>query len=115
MAVSVVVSAIMSVIFLGEKLNFTATAGIILCVLGSVIIVLHAPESTATETLPQFFGYVFQPGFICFALLCFGVICYLVLRVGPKYGHVHPVVYISTTALVGAYLVSSAQGTIALI
>jgi hypothetical protein len=55
-------SAIMSVFYLNEKLNFTATSGIILCLLGSIIIVLHAPSSNTTNTLPAFFSNVFSPG-----------------------------------------------------
>lgn len=31
-------------------------------------------------------------------------------KLGPRYGHVHPAVYVATTALGGAFLVSSAQG-----
>lgn len=57
-------SAIMSVIYLDEKLNFTATAGIILCLIGSIIIVLHAPSNNTTQTLPAFFAYVLSPGAI---------------------------------------------------
>lgn len=62
LSVSVIFSAVMSVIFLDEKLNFTAVAGIVLCILGSVIIVLHAPSNTTTETIPEFFSYVIAPG-----------------------------------------------------
>lgn len=35
---------------------------------------------------------------------------WLIFKVAPKYGHVHPAIYLSITALVGAYLVTSAQG-----
>lgn len=62
MAVSVVVSSIMSVLLLKEKLNFTATAGIILCLLGAVIIVLHGPMSETLVNLKEFIHFLLAPG-----------------------------------------------------
>jgi hypothetical protein len=100
----------MSVLFLNEKLNFTATAGILLCIIGAVIIVIHGPSSNAAKTLPEFFAYVFSPGFLVYTGVLVCVLIWLVFKVGPKYGHVHPAIYLSITALGGAYLVASAQG-----
>ena len=65
MAVSVVVSAVMSVIILKEKINFTASAGIILCLLGSTIIVLHGPMTQTVTDLRQFIRFVLAPGQYC--------------------------------------------------
>lgn len=68
MAVSVVVryqvfiSSVLSVFFLNETLNFTAIAGILLCIIGAVIVVLYGPTSSHTTTLPEFFHYVIAPG-----------------------------------------------------
>ncbi|KAJ3276728.1 hypothetical protein HDV01_002781 [Terramyces sp. JEL0728] len=109
-AVSVVVSAVLSVIFLGEKMNFSGGCGIILCIIGSTVIVLHGPPSTQTDTIPQFFSYVFQPGFLVYTFLCAVLVIWLIFKVGPVYGHVQPIVYLSINAFAGAYLVNSAQG-----
>ncbi|KAJ3262257.1 hypothetical protein HK103_002670 [Boothiomyces macroporosus] len=109
-AVSVVVSAVLSVIFLGEKINFSGGCGIILCIIGSTIIVLHGPPSTQTDTIPQFFSYVLQPGFLVYTFLCGVLVIWLIFKVGPVYGHVQPIVYLSINAFAGAYLVNSAQG-----
>ncbi|KAJ3094937.1 hypothetical protein HDU97_007433 [Phlyctochytrium planicorne] len=62
-ALSVVLSAILSSIFLKERLNFAGKIGCAQCLLGATIIVIHAPESNATETIPEFLSYVFSPGF----------------------------------------------------
>lgn len=62
MAVSVVVSSIMAVIVLKEKLNFTASAGIILCLLGAVIIVLHGPMTQTVANLTEFTKFIIAPG-----------------------------------------------------
>eukprot|EP00842_Homolaphlyctis_polyrhiza_P004219 jgi/Hompol1/4799/HPOL_003909-RA len=109
-AISVVVSAILSIMFLKEKLNFSGTAGICLCVIGATIIVLHGPASTATDTIPAFMSFVMAPGFLTFACICLMLVVYLIFHIAPRYGHVHPVVYISVTSIVGSFLVNAAQG-----
>ena len=109
-AVSVVVSAILSIVFLSEKLNFSGSMGILLCIIGSVFIVLHAPPSTQTETLPEFFSYVLSPGFLVYSFFAVAVLCYLVFRLGPLYGSTQPIIYLSITSLGGAFLVNAAQG-----
>ena len=74
------------------------------------MIVLHGPHSTATDRIPDFFTYVTAPGFISYAVLCLILLVYIIFYVAPRYGHVHPVVYISVTSIVGAFLVNGAQG-----
>ncbi|KAK5671289.1 hypothetical protein QVD99_002318 [Batrachochytrium dendrobatidis] len=109
-AISVVVSAILSIVFLKEKLNFSGTAGICLCVIGATIIVLHGPSSTATETIPAFIYFVMAPGFLTYSCVSLVFVLYMIFHIGPRYGHVHPIVYISITSIVGSFLVNAAQG-----
>ncbi|KAJ2998485.1 hypothetical protein HDV02_004493 [Globomyces sp. JEL0801] len=109
-SVQVVVSAIMSVLFLKESLNFSATAGICLCIIGAIILVLNGPKSTSSKTLPEFFSFVLAPGFMVYTSFILIALLLLVFKLGPQYGHAHPAVYLSITALAGAYLVCSAQG-----
>ncbi|KAJ3347696.1 hypothetical protein HDU91_006720 [Kappamyces sp. JEL0680] len=109
-AVSVVISAILSFLFLGEKLNYSGAMGILLCIIGSVLIILHAPPSSQTETIPEFFSYVLSPGFLIYTGLAIVLMCYLVFRMGPLYGKTQPIVYLSITSLGGAFLVNGAQG-----
>lgn len=109
-AVSVVVSAILSIAFLGERLNFSGVMGIFLCIIGSIFIVLHAPPSTQTEQIPEFFSYVLSAGFIVYFFLVSALLLYLVFRLGPLYGQTQPIVYLSITSIGGAFLVNAAQG-----
>ena len=109
-ALSVAVSAILAALILKEKLSFSGVVGISQCIFGSVIIVLYAPASNATKTVDEFFSYVLQPGFIVYSILCAGVTIYLVYFAAKKYGQQHPAVFISVVAIVGSYLVLSAQG-----
>ena len=105
-AVSVVVSAILSIAFLGERLNFSGVMGILLCIIGSIFIVLHAQ----TDQIPGFFAYVFSPGFLVYSFLVIALLVYLVFRLGPLYGSTQPILYLSIISLGGAFLVNAAQG-----
>jgi uncharacterized membrane protein len=109
-AISVVVSPILSVFVLNEKLNFSGICGIMLCIIGSVIIVFHGPPTTATETIPQFISYVLHPVFLVFLFLSGGLLIWLIFFIAPLYGPTQPVVYLSITSIGGAFLVNAAQG-----
>ncbi|KAI8847189.1 magnesium transporter NIPA-domain-containing protein [Chytridium lagenaria] len=97
-ALSVVISAILSSIFLKERLNFSGKVGCAQCLLGATLIVIHAPESNVTETIPDFMSYVLTPGFLIYTFVC------------GAYGDKNPLVYISICSTVGSFLVLSIQG-----
>ncbi|KAJ3247946.1 hypothetical protein HDU77_008396 [Chytriomyces hyalinus] len=109
-AISVVISAVLSAVFLNEKLNFSGIIGCAQCLIGAVIIVLHAPASHITETIPQFMHLVVQPVFLVYSAFVAGALCYLIFYLQPRYAQKSPVIYISISSLGGSYLVLSTQG-----
>ncbi|KAI8834974.1 magnesium transporter NIPA-domain-containing protein [Chytriomyces cf. hyalinus JEL632] len=109
-ALSVVISAVLSSIFLKERLNLTGKIGCAQCVLGATIIVINAPETSATETMAEFFAFVVAPGFLVYSVVLLLGIFYLIHRVSPRYGSKHPIVYISICSLIGSFLVVAIQG-----
>jgi hypothetical protein len=95
--------------------------------IGSLIIVLHAPEDKPVETVDEILSYALRPGaFIkhstChvylfprtgFLLYCFTVLVFtlvMIYAVAPKYGRSNPVVYISICSLVGSISVMAIKG-----
>ncbi|KAJ3396916.1 hypothetical protein HDU92_001489 [Lobulomyces angularis] len=109
-ALSVVISAVLSSIFLNENLDFAGKIGCIQCVLGALIIVLNAPENNTTTTVRDFFSFVITPIFLVYTVLVFGCIFYLIHYIAPKYGDKHPLCYILICSLMGSFLVLSCQG-----
>lgn len=56
-------SAILSSIFLKERLSFQGKIGCLQCVLGAIIIVMHAPEQGAADSSIETFKHlVLSPG-----------------------------------------------------
>jgi magnesium transporter len=48
--------------FLGEKLGILGKIGCAICLIGSVIIVLHAPPDEEVETIDVLLQYALRPG-----------------------------------------------------
>ncbi|KAG9045505.1 hypothetical protein FS837_006167 [Tulasnella sp. UAMH 9824] len=63
-ALSVVICAILSSIFLKETLTFFGWIGCFLCIVGSIIIALNGPQEQAVETIKEFQKLFFAPGFL---------------------------------------------------
>lgn len=61
-ALSVLIGAVLASIFLKEELGRIGGAGCALCLLGSLVIVLHAPEDKDIKTIDEMLGYATSPG-----------------------------------------------------
>jgi len=55
-------SAVLASFFLHEKLGIVGKVGCALCLIGSVIIVLHAPEDKEIQSVDQILDLALQPG-----------------------------------------------------
>ncbi|KAF7300860.1 hypothetical protein MKEN_01312200 [Mycena kentingensis (nom. inval.)] len=100
-ALSVIIGAILASFILNEKLGHLGRIGCGLCVLGTTIIVLHAPADQDISSIPQFFAYALEPGFLLYVVtaLCFTLT--MMFYAGPRYGRTNPLVYISIASVVG--------------
>ncbi len=74
-------SAILSSILLNEKLGKDGIIGCFLCVLGSLTVILHAPEEDAIETVEDVFHHFTQPSFMLYMMIIIGVSLYLIYKV----------------------------------
>ena len=61
-ALSVLIGAVLAAIFLNEELGRIGGIGCALCLLGSLVIVLHAPEDKEIKTVDEILNYATQPG-----------------------------------------------------
>lgn len=101
-ALSVIIGAVLAAIFLKEELGTLGKMGCAICLLGSVIIVLHAPPDKEIETVDEILEYAVKPGFLfyCFAVACYSL--FMIYKIVPKYGHTNPMIYISICSTVGS-------------
>ncbi|KAJ3257266.1 hypothetical protein HK103_004820 [Boothiomyces macroporosus] len=109
-AVSILVGTILSSIFLNEKLGKDGIIGCGLCVLGSLTVILHAPEEESYDTVDSVFQHFVQPGFMFYMIAIISISLYLIYKVGPIYGKTHMLVYITICSLVGSISVMAVKG-----
>ncbi|KAG0298102.1 hypothetical protein BGZ96_002594 [Linnemannia gamsii] len=109
-ALSVVVCAVLSSMVLKEKLNLHGKIGCALCIVGAVVIVLHAPAQAAVTDIDEFKYFVTRPGFLVYMSLVILSCLLIVWKVAPKYGKKHMLVYITICSLIGSLSVVATQG-----
>lgn len=109
-ALSVVITAILSAIFLKERLSFVGKVGCFNCIIGSVVIVINAPEQSAVANIQDMKKLVISPGFLSYAGVVIVACVVVALWLGPKYGKKSMMVYLSICSLIGGLSVVATQG-----
>jgi drug/metabolite transporter (DMT)-like permease len=109
-ALSVVITAILSSIFLKERLSFVGKIGCFICLVGAAVIVINAPEQSSAATIQEMQHFVIAPGFLSYAgVIIVACIC-IVIFVAPRYGKKSMLVYLSICSLIGGLSVVATQG-----
>lgn len=109
-ALSVVITTILSAIFLKERLSFVGKVGCFMCIIGSVVIVMNAPSQSSAATIQEMKHFVIAPGFLTYAGLVIIGCTFLALWAGPRYGKKSMLVYLSICSLIGGLSVVATQG-----
>ena len=106
-ALSVLIGAVLAAIFLKEELGTLGKMGCAICLMGSVIIVLHAPPDKEIETVDEILAYAVKPGFLFYCALVTAYSLFMIYKIVPKYGHTNPMIYLSICSSVGSISVMS--------
>ena len=101
-ALSVIIGAVLASVFLREKLGVLGKLGCAICLLGSIIIVLHAPQDKEITTVDEILAYAERPAFLFYLLLVGSFSIFMIFRIAPKFGTKHPMIYISICSAVGS-------------
>ncbi|KAK5342392.1 hypothetical protein LTR98_000017 [Exophiala xenobiotica] len=109
-ALSVVVTTILSAIFLKERLSFVGKVGCFNCIIGSVVIVLNAPEQSSVADIQEMQHFVISPGFLSYAGVIILGCAFIALWVAPRYGKKSMLVYLSICSMIGGLSVVATQG-----
>uniref|UniRef100_A0A8C6Z3W4 NIPA like domain containing 4 n=1 Tax=Nothoprocta perdicaria TaxID=30464 RepID=A0A8C6Z3W4_NOTPE len=109
-ALSVLISAIQSSYLLGERLNLLGKLGCMLSIVGSTVMVIHAPEDEEVTTLDEMTLKLREPGFLAYAAILLAVCLLLIVYLAPRYGQRNILVYLTICSVIGAFSVSSVKG-----
>jgi magnesium transporter len=109
-ALSVVVTTILSAIFLKERLSFVGKVGCLNCIVGSIVIAMNAPQQSSVSTIQDMQHYVLAPGFLVYAGVIVVGCAFIVFWAGPRYGKKSMFVYLSVCSHIGGLSVVATQG-----
>ncbi|MEE6496504.1 hypothetical protein FKM82_002393 [Ascaphus truei] len=107
---SVLVSAVLSTHFLNERLNSPAKTGCALSIVGSTVMVLHAPQEQEVSTLSEMADKLKEPGFVAFASCVVLFSLLLAVLAAPRWGHSNVMVYVLICSLMGSLSVACVKG-----
>ncbi|KAL6899698.1 hypothetical protein ACP4OV_006356 [Aristida adscensionis] len=108
-ALSIIFSAVLAHFVLKETLHMFGVVGCILCVVGSVGIVLHAPKERKIDSMKEIWHLATQPGFIIYSCVAVACVLVLIFRVVERSGHRKMLVYIAICSLMGSLTVISVK------
>ncbi|KAH7401236.1 magnesium transporter NIPA-domain-containing protein [Pyrenochaeta sp. MPI-SDFR-AT-0127] len=101
-ALSVLIGAVLGSYFLKEQLGLLGKIGCAICLIGSVIIVLHAPPDKEVSSVDEILNLALQPGFLfyCAFVAIFSV--FMIYKIAPRYGKKNPLIYLSICSTTGS-------------
>ncbi|CAI7911952.1 unnamed protein product, partial [Closterium sp. NIES-53] len=108
-ALSIIISAILAHILLDEKLHVLGWLGATLCVVGSIAIVLHAPQEKDIDNVKQLWALATEPAFVSYSVMALALSVFLVFVLAPRYGSTNVLVYLAICSLLGSISVASCK------
>nr|XP_023914635.1 probable magnesium transporter NIPA6 isoform X1 [Quercus suber]XP_023914636.1 probable magnesium transporter NIPA6 isoform X2 [Quercus suber] len=108
-ALSIIVSAVLAHFLLKEKLQKMGILGCLLCIVGSTVIVLHAPEEQSLTSVEEIWELATQPAFLLYTASAVAVALVLILYFSPRYGQTNIMVYIGICSIIGSLTVMSVK------
>lgn len=99
---SIIVTALLADLVLKEKMHVCGSFGAALCVVGSIGVVLFAPEERVIASVEEIWSMATAPPFATYAASVGLLVCALIFHVSPRYGDRHVIVYVSICSLMGS-------------
>lgn len=106
-ALSIIVSSVLAHFLLKEKLQKMGMLGCLLCIVGSTVIVLHAPSERSLNSIEEIWELATQPAFLLYTAAAIAVVLVLILYCAPRFGQTNIIVYIGICSIIGSLTVMS--------
>ncbi|XP_059050052.1 magnesium transporter NIPA2 [Achroia grisella] len=104
-ALSVLVAAVLSSRFLDEKLNFVGKIGCFLCIIGSIIFVIHSPKSEEIQTFSELLDKLSDFVFISYVATIFVITFIIKIVFVPRFGNTNISIYLFMCSTTGSLTV----------
>ncbi|KAK9128919.1 hypothetical protein Syun_017716 [Stephania yunnanensis] len=108
-ALSIIVSAVLAHLILREKLYKLGVLGCVMCIAGSVVIVIHAPKEREITSVQELWSMATQTAFLLYVASVLVVVFVLVFHFAPRYGNTNVLVFTAICSLMGSLSVMSVK------
>ncbi|XP_028055582.1 probable magnesium transporter NIPA6 isoform X1 [Camellia sinensis] len=106
-ALSIIVSAILAHFMLKERLRKMGVLGCVCCIVGSVVIVIHAPQEQTPNSVREIWTLATQPAFVIYVAAAVSIVLALILYFEPRCGQSNILIYLGICSLIGSLTVVS--------
>ncbi|CAA2960497.1 probable magnesium transporter NIPA6 [Olea europaea subsp. europaea] len=106
-ALSIIVSAVLAHFMLKEQLRQMGILGCMSCIVGSVVIVIHAPQEHTPSSVLEIWNLATEPAFLIYVAVTLSIVLVLIMYFEPHYGQTNIVVYLGICSLMGSLTVMS--------
>nr|ACJ85440.1 unknown [Medicago truncatula] len=100
-ALSIIVSSVLAHFLLKERLQKMGVLGCLSCIVGSIVIVIHAPQEHTPNSVQEIWELATQPEFMIYAAATVSVVLALILNFEPRYGQKNMLVYLGNLFING--------------
>ncbi|KAF7841150.1 putative magnesium transporter NIPA6 [Senna tora] len=94
-------------IIVREQLQKMGILGCISCIVGSVVIVIHAPQEQTPNSVQEIWDLATQPAFLVYVAATISIVLALISHFEPRYGQTNMLVYLGICSLMGSLTVMS--------
>ncbi|KAH8499025.1 hypothetical protein H0E87_017800 [Populus deltoides] len=108
-ALSIIVSAVLAQFILNEKLHQLGILGCVMCIAGSVVIVIHAPQEHPITSVQEICSMATQPAFLLYVASVIVLVFILIFHFAPQCGHSNVLVFTGICSLMGSLSVMSVK------
>lgn len=108
-ALSIIVSAILAHFLLKERLHKLGMLGCMMCVVGSIVIVVHVPQESSIGSVQEVWRLATQPAFLLYVASVIAIVMVLIFHFAPRFGHTNVLVFTGICSLMGSLSVMSVK------
>ncbi|XP_072974765.1 probable magnesium transporter NIPA3 isoform X2 [Typha angustifolia] len=108
-ALSIIISAVLAHFILKERLHGLGVLGCVMCVAGSVVIVVHAPQEREITSVQEIWKLATQTAFLLYVASVIVLVFVLVFHFAPRYGHSNVLIFTGICSLMGSLSVMSVK------
>ncbi|KAI3780924.1 hypothetical protein L2E82_10917 [Cichorium intybus] len=106
-ALSIIVSAFLAHFLLKERLKRMGILGCVSCIVGSIVIVIHAPSEHTPTSVEEIWNLAIEPAFLIYVAATLSLVAALVMHFEPRHGQTNILIYLGICSLMGSLTVVS--------